>query len=130
VSPIDPPASPAPRIVLLWRQTGRPLLRAALTLGALALIALMLGPFQGLERRVGLSDVAAHAAGFAIITAALLLNLPRLGRLPAAGLALALGAAIEALQAGLGRSASLTDLTADLVGIALVALLWPGRRWM
>ena len=92
------------------------------------LIALMLGPFQGLEQRVGMTDVLAHVAGFAIITAAILLNLPRLGRLPAAGLALALGIAVELLQAQLGRSASLSDLAADLVGIALVAALWPGRR--
>ena len=54
----------------------------------------------------------------------------RLGRLPAAGLALALGIAIEGLQAMLGRSASLPDLVADLAGIALVAVLWPRRRAM
>lgn len=113
-----------------WRGRALALARAGTTLGALALIALMLGPFQGLERRVGLTDVLAHAVGFAIITAAILLNLPRLGRLPAAGLSLALGGGIELLQAGLGRSASLPDLAADLVGIALVAVLWPRRRAM
>lgn len=114
----------------VWIDRLRPWLRAGTTLGALALIALMLGPFQGLERRVGMTDVLAHAVGFAIITAAILLNLPRLGRLPAAGLSLALGGGIELLQAGLGRSASLPDLAADLVGIALVAVLWPRRRAM
>lgn len=113
-----------------WRGRALALARAGATLGALALIGLMLGPFQGLERRVGMTDVLAHAVGFAIITAAILLNLPRLGRLPAAGLALALGLGIELLQAQLGRSASLSDLAADLVGIALVAALWPGRRLM
>lgn len=111
-----------------WRGRVLTLVRAGATLGALALIGLMLGPFQGLEQRVGLTDVAAHAVGFGVITAALLLNLPRLGRLPAAGLALGLGGGIELLQARLGRSASLSDLAADLVGIALVAALWPGRR--
>jgi len=114
----------------LWIDRLRPWLRAGATLGALALVALMLGPFQGLEQRVGMTDVLAHAVGFAIITAAILLNLPQLGRLPAAGLALALGIAVELLQAQLGRSASLSDLAADLVGIALVAALWPGRRLM
>lgn len=113
-----------------WRGRVLALVRAGATLGALALIGLMLGPFQGLEQRVGLTDVAAHAVGFGVITAALLLNLPRLGRLPSAGLALALGGGIELLQAMSGRSASLTDLAADLVGIALVAALWPGRRAM
>lgn len=113
-----------------WRGRVLALVRAGATLGALALVALMLGPFQGLEQRVGLTDVAAHAVGFGVITAALLLNLPRLGRLPAAALALALGGGIELLQAMSGRSASLTDLAADLVGIALVAALWPGRRAM
>jgi hypothetical protein len=73
-----------------WRGRALALVRAGATLGALALIALMLGPFQGLEQRVGMTDVLAHAVGFGVITAALLLNLPRLGRLPAAGLALAL----------------------------------------
>lgn len=119
-------AGRAPR----WRGRALALARAGATLGALALIALMLGPFQGLEQRVGMTDVLAHAVGFAIITAAILLNLPRLGRLPAAGLALAVGLGIEMLQAQLGRSASLSDLGADLVGIALVAALWPGRRLM
>lgn len=113
-----------------WRGRALALVRAGATLGALALIALMLGPFQGLEQRVGMTDVLAHVVGFAIITAAILLNLPRLGRLPAAGLSLALGGGIELLQAGLGRSASLPDLAADLVGIALVAVLWPRRRAM
>lgn len=113
-----------------WRRWGLALVRAGATAGAVMLIALMLGPFQGLERRVGMTDVLAHAVGFAIITAAILLNLPRLGRLPAAGLALALGITVELLQAQLGRSASLSDLAADLVGIALVAALWPGRRAM
>lgn len=111
----------------VWIDRLRPWLRAGTTLGALALIALMLGPFQGLERRVGMTDVLAHAVGFAIITAAILLNLPRLGRLPAAGLALALGIAIEGLQAMLGRSASLADLLADLVGIVVIAVRWPAR---
>lgn len=112
----------------VWIDRLRPWLRVGTTVGAVMLIALMLGPFQGLEQRVGMTDVLAHAVGFAIITAAILLNLPRLGRLSAAGLALALGLAIEMLQAQLGRSASLSDLGADLVGIALVAALWPGRR--
>lgn len=129
MSPTDLAARGEAPAAAVWRRL-RPWLRAAATAGALALIALMLGPFQGLEQRVGLTDVAAHAVGFGVITAALLLNLPRLGRLPAAGLALGLGGGIELLQAILGRSASLTDLAADLVGIALVAALWPGRRAM
>jgi hypothetical protein len=92
--------SGAPR----WRRWGLALVRAGATAGAVMLIALMLGPFQGLEQRVGMTDV-----------------------LPAAGLALALGIAVELLQAQLGRSASLSDLAADLVGIVLAATLWPGR---
>lgn len=111
----------------VWIDRLRPWLRAGTTVGAVMLIGLMLGPFQGLERRVGMTDVLAHAVGFAIITVAILLNLPRLGRLPAAGLALALGIAIEGLQAMLGRSASLPDLLADLVGIVVIAVLWPAR---
>lgn len=116
-------AGGAPR----WRGPALALARAGATLGALALIGLMLGPFQGLERRVGMTDVLAHAVGFAIMTAATLLNLPRLGRLTAAGLVLGLGVAIEGLQAMLGRSGSLPDLLADLVGIVVVAVLWPAR---
>lgn len=101
--------------------------RWAAALTAAALFILMLGPFQGAERDFGLSDKQAHAIGFAIITAALLLIFRNQPRWRIALLAFLLGGLVEAIQASNGRSASLLDLGADLLGIVAVSVLWPRR---
>ena len=102
-------------------------LRWAAAISAAGLIFMMLGPFQGAEQSVGLTDKPAHAIGFGVITAALFLVTPRASRLQIALLALCIGGLIEIIQGATGRSASLSDLAADIVGITLVSALWPHR---
>lgn len=81
----------------------------------------MLGPFQGAEQAVGLSDTAAHAIGFFIVTACLTVLAPRLGLWRTTLLAIALGAGVEVLQGLTGRSANPIDLLADIVGVIVAS---------
>ena len=99
--------------------------RWATALIAVVLFVLMLGPFQGAEQTLGLSDKQAHGVGFALITSALFMSLPNQPRWRLALVALALGGLVEVIQAYTGRSGSLLDLGADSVGILLVSSLWP-----
>jgi len=102
--------------------------RVVAAFGVVCLLVLMLGPFQGAEGGVGMTDGAAHLAAFGLITGALMINLPRSPRLHVAGLALSLGIAVELVQGATGRSASLHDVAADALGIAIVTLGWWRRR--
>lgn len=108
------------------------LCRLAAAVCALGLAGLMLGPFQGLEEAFGLSDTAAHAIAFFAATTGLFLVAPQWRRGDIAMGAVAFGVVIELLQGLTGRSMSLTDVAADLVGVG-VALV-PGTierlRWM
>jgi VanZ family protein len=108
--------------LLLW------FARAGAALAVVALMVVMIGPFQGAEERVGVSDGVAHALAFGFITGALLLNVPRATRLQAALLALAIGVGVEFAQALSGRDADWRDVVADTVGILAVALAWFTRR--
>lgn len=93
----------------------------------LCLLVLMLGPFQGMEREVGLTDKPAHSLAFAVITAALFLNWQRGSRLQIAGAAIAIATCVEVLQAVTGRDAELADVMAGGLGVAVVALCWRHR---
>lgn len=98
-------------------------LRGGALAALLGLFVAMLGPFQGAEQGVGLTDKPAHAIGFFIITVCLGLIAPGLGIWRTALLALALGAGVEAVQGISGRSANLFDLLADGVGILAASIL-------
>ncbi|CAN5398660.1 hypothetical protein BH10PSE1_BH10PSE1_26040 [soil metagenome] len=113
-----------------WRSASPPLENIKVRLvrrGALAavfgLLIMMMGPFQGAEREVGLTDKPAHALAFAAITAAIFLNWLKASRLQAAGLAFLIGAPVELVQALSGRDPEVGDLRADAIGIAIVAVL-------
>ncbi len=88
-----------------------------------ALFVAMLGPFQGAEQNIGLSDKPAHAIGFFIITVCLALIAPSLGVWRTALLALALGAGVEVVQGISGRSANPFDLLADGIGILAASIV-------
>lgn len=100
------------------------ILRLAAVVAGLGLTLLLLGPFQGLERHLSLTDKEAHALAFFAVTIGLFVIAPRWRRTDLALVALALGVAIELAQGLTGRSASLMDLMADSVGI--VAAVMPG----
>ena len=102
--------------------------RLAAALGVVCLLVLMLGPFQGAEGEVGMTDGMAHLAAFGLIAGALMINLPRSPRVHVAALALSIGIAVEFIQGATGRSASLHDVAADAIGIAIVTLGWWRRR--
>ncbi|ALL13763.1 VanZ family protein [Caulobacter henricii] len=94
--------------------------RAVLALGAATATILMLGPFQGLEAVLGLTDKSAHALAFGALTAVSFAAFPRLRRSDLAQAALILGGAAEIAQMFGGRTASLADWAADAVGIGTV----------
>jgi len=98
-------------------------LRWGAVLALLGLFVAMLGPFQGAERAVGLTDKPAHVVGFFVVTACLTLIAPRLGLARTALLAVTLGAGVEVVQGLTGRSANPFDLLADGVGVAAASLL-------
>ena len=96
-------------------------IRGCAVVGALMLGTLVLGPFQGLESRVGLSDAAAHAIAFYGLSLTLFLIAPSRRRTDLIVVALGIGVSIELLQLLVGRSADLRDLLADAAGIAAAA---------
>lgn len=106
--------------------------RAGAAVSTLSLAFLMLGPFQGLEQAFGLSDTAAHAIAFFAATTGLFLIAPNWRRGDIALGAAAFGVLIEGLQGLTGRSMSMTDVLADLlgIGVALVPGLIEQVRWM
>lgn len=94
--------------------------RAWLLAGSLTAAGLMLGPFKDLETLFGLTDKEAHALAFSGLCALSFVAFPRMRRTDLAIGAFLLGAGIEVAQLFGARSASLSDLGADLVGIAAV----------
>lgn len=102
---------------------------ASLTVIAVLLI-LMLGPFQGAERAIGMTDKLAHALAFGMITAGVFLNAPRWSRLTVGGLAFSIGLGVELIQSVTGRDFEVRDVMADLAGIVVVCCAWFGRRWI
>ena len=104
------------------------LLRLVTGLAVCGLLATTLGPFQGHEQRLGLSDKAAHVSAFYLISLLLFAVAPQRRRSDLALVMLGLGVAIELAQGLLGRSLSLADLLADGVGVAAaIAPAWVER---
>lgn len=94
------------------------------------LLWLCLAPSETLPQPEGLSDKWEHTIAWFVLTATGLVLAPRRWR-AIAGFALALGAAVEVLQATLpsGRHGDWRDLVADSLGVALAVALWlPLRR--
>lgn len=94
------------------------LCRIATVLAAAALTGLMLGPFQGLEARLGFTDLQAHALAFFALTLLMFLVAPRWRRGDLAIAVLSFGVLVEMAQGLTGRSMSLADLAADALGVA------------
>lgn len=108
---------PTPRHVLI-------LARILFVIGATGVVVLMLGPYQGLELRFGMTDKPAHAIAAFFATQALFAIAPRWRRLDLA-LAVLLGGALMEMAQGLtGRSMSMTDFAADALGVGVA--LMPG----
>jgi len=96
--------------------------RIAVGLGFAALSIILLGPFQGLETKIGLSDKTAHAAAFYILSLGLFASFPRTRRTDLALGVLGFAAATEIAQTFTGRSGSFEDLAADAAGIVIAVL--------
>lgn len=78
----------------------------------------MMGPFQGVERKLIAPDKAAHFMAFYGLTALPLAAFPKVRSLYLAGAVLLMGPAIEVAQLVMGRSANLGDVIADTAGVA------------
>lgn len=100
------------------------LFRIAFVLAAGAGAALMLGPFQGLEQRIGLDDKTAHALAFYALAVSLFAVAPGRRRGDLALMVLSAAVLSEIGQGMTGRSMSLGDLAADALGLA--AAMLPG----
>lgn len=100
------------------------LLRLLAVAGTVGLVILLLGPYQGLELRFGMTDKPAHAIAAFFFTQALFMVAPGWRRLDLALIVLLLGALVEVAQGATGRSMSISDFAADGLGVS-VALV-PG----
>jgi VanZ family protein len=90
--------------------------------GFATLLVLLLGPFQGLEARLGLSDKTAHAAAFYVLSLGLFASFPRIRRTDLAFGVVGFAAATEIAQLFTGRSGSFEDFAADSAGIVIAVL--------
>jgi hypothetical protein len=99
--------------------------RVLLLSGSGAALLLMLGPFQGAEAMFGLSDKAAHALAFALLTALAFISYPNLRRADMAVSAIILAGGVELAQLLTGRDGSLADWAAGIGGVA--AIYVPGQ---
>lgn len=93
------------------------LARVAFGLFVLALTVALLGPFQGAEKHLGLSDVAAHVLAFYVLSVAGLTVAPHARREDMARLVIVFAIATEVIQGVTGRSMSLADFAADMGGL-------------
>lgn len=99
----------------------RLLLAAAAVLCAVA----MLGPFQGIEKRLISPDKAAHFVAFYGLTLLMFSAFPNRRRLDLVTLAVLAGSGVEILQGLTGRDAELGDVLADAAGaFAVLAPAW------
>ncbi|MET3666372.1 VanZ family protein [Caulobacter sp. 1776] len=94
--------------------------RLTLLVGSLTVAVLTLGPFQGAEQILGLSDKAAHAIAFGGLLAVSFLAFPRMRRNDLMIAALVLGAAVEVAQIIAHRDGNIPDWLADATGILTV----------
>jgi VanZ family protein len=94
--------------------------RVTLLTGALAVVVLTLGPFQGAEGYFGLTDKEAHAIAFGGLLAVSFLAFPRMRRNDLAIAALVMGAAIELAQLIAHRDGNIPDWIADAAGILTI----------
>ncbi len=97
-------------------------IRLIVALGFALLTGLLLGPFQGLEAHLGLSDKTAHAAAFYVLSLGLFASLPRVRRTDLALWVFVFAAGTEVVQSFTGRSGSIEDLIADAAGIVIAVL--------
>lgn len=113
------PNAPRPDLALRW--AGRVLL-----LTALALITdLALQPGYEMPTRLFGSDKLEHVGAFFVLTLLARLSFPRLPLLIPTTILMLYGIWIEYMQSlpHIGRTASIADAVADLVGILLAALM-------
>lgn len=94
----------------------------------IVLLALMLAPGGTIEAEEIIWDKAAHFIAFGLILWSLGVLFRRLPRLAAAVLAVAIGAAVEVVQAYVGRDPSWGDLLADTLGVSTALLIWGAWR--
>lgn len=94
--------------------------RFTLLAGALSVVVLTLGPFQGAEGHLGLTDKEAHAIAFGGLLAVSFLAFPRMRRNDLMIAALVLGAAIEVAQVIAHRDGNIADWLADAAGILTI----------
>lgn len=104
------------------------LARLASAIAGVVLLILMLGPREWIEPLMPVSDGAAHAIAFFLVSVALLACFPRASRLEAAASALAFGVLMELVQALVGRGAQIDDLIANALGILIATIVWFRRR--
>lgn len=78
----------------------------------------MIGPFQGIERKLIAPDKAAHFIAFYGLTTLAIAAFPKARSLHLAAAVLLVGPAIEVVQLAMGRSANLGDVAADTAGVA------------
>ncbi|MFP1130223.1 VanZ family protein [Asticcacaulis sp. W401b] len=97
-------------------------IRTCLGLLSICIGVLVLGPFSGAEEAFGLTDKEAHIIAFFALTIMLQLAFPRMRRTDLALGVLAVGALIEVAQLFTGRSASVADWMADLIGVGAATL--------
>ncbi|CAN5359187.1 hypothetical protein BH09PSE1_BH09PSE1_04890 [soil metagenome] len=96
--------------------------RVAAGVATALLLVIMIGPFQHMEQLFGLNDFAAHALAFYALSLVTFTIAPGWRRNDLAIAVFALGALIEFVQAGMGRSASFIDLGADALGVGAAVL--------
>jgi hypothetical protein len=105
------------------------LARCVLAFGSLFVAVVLLGPFQGAERNLMLTDKQAHGLAFFIFTLVSFAAAPRIRRGDLVLTALGLAAASEIAQALVGRDGNIADFKADGIGILVAAGLWTAIRF-
>ena len=99
--------------------------RILLVLAAIVCAVGMLGPFQGVEKKLISPDKAAHFTAFFGLTLLMFSAAPNRRRFDLVMLAVLAGSGIEILQALTGRDGELGDVLADAAGaFAVYAPVW------
>jgi len=95
-----------------------------------AVAILVFGPFGGAEQSFGLTDKEAHAIAFYVLCTLGLMAMPSVRKWDVALCCLAIGGAIEVVQANIGRDGDIFDWLADSVGVsmAIVPMVFESAR--